>query len=207
MNQKKLYGILGGALALSLFGLVYFFGTDMDQPFKDKAETNQVKEPHSRPSLTTVKTRLALVKTIVGDKAEMEQFEVAIANRDHSHEERVALVQTLAEQEPRKTSIKHLLRLLGLLSKPAADKETRQAIVYSLGRFIGFEKARLKLIESLSDKTAKGERIQAMKAIGESSSSWINSHLEPIAQSDPDKEIRELARRTLSLVKKRSVRK
>lgn len=213
MQQKKrVYVLLGAALVLVFAGIAYllFVERDVESLSVDKTKSPDAKadqpEPY-KPDLSALKRRKALVKEALGENPELIELAKAIENREFKNETRIALVQTLALHKEQSKALAQMLRLLGALEKSKPDAEVRESIVFSLGRFVGHERARLKLIESLSPPTKKSERIQAMLAIREHSANWVQPHLAPIAENDPDEVIREQARRTLAVIAKRSMRK
>lgn len=213
MQQKKLvYGLLGAALIFMIAGIIYLLFVDravesltVDKNSGQELESN--KPAPFKPDLSAMKRRQALVKEAVGQNPELTRLAEAIENRELKDETRVALVQTLALNSKQPEALAQILKLLGRLGTSERDALTRKTLVFNLGRFIGHERARLKLIECLSAPTIKRERLQAMHAIREHSANWSLSHLEPIAANDPDEVIREQARRTLAVITKRSMRK
>lgn len=213
MQQKKhVYVLLGAALVLVIAGILYLIFVDravesLSAEKQPGQETKDNEPAPFKPDLSALKKRQALVKKAVGQNPELTQLAEAIENRGFKEETRVALVETLALNQKQPEALAQMLRLLGRLKTTADDAAARETLIYSLGRFIGHERARFKLIECLSPPTVKGERLQAMSAIRAHSANWSQSHLEPIAASDPDDEIREQARRTLAAIAKRSMRK
>jgi hypothetical protein len=204
-NKKTLYGAVGGFLVLILVGVTSLFFGATKEPIEDRTAVNKarVKKP-LKADIVLINKRLNWVETAVGKNPELDQLTAKIENPDVESELRQALVETLVRWPKPKPALQQVMKLLGALNKDPENEAVRGALVYGLGRFIGFERARVRLIESLAPATARNERLQALKVIGESSGLWIKPYLEPLVDKEPDPEIREQARRALAKVNRRS---
>jgi hypothetical protein len=122
-----------------------------------------------------------------------------IRRRELGDAQRGELVTLLCGKADREGAAKGLVALLGHLPTAPEEAQIRALIIRSLSAFTGFEKARSKICERLSDRSPRAERKHALEALSDRPGRWARPFLAELLETEhEDSELSRLARALLA---------